>query len=290
MDERLLKRLVAVNKLPLPPTQRYPRFLTFHVLDAAQLATKLGSLNALVLLKELSAHAVGDELVLVDAAVHDHMHVLEWLYAHFTYVVNRDFVWSFDDVIKNGHAHVLAWLLQRSRGFNANRFLEHAVSYCNVEIVELLLADPHRAVLESDVDTLAFYGKLAMIEWLDARMPIQFTLGAMADAARGGYLDAMKWLVANRDLRPTKWSSYFAALYGNLGIIEWLFDNFPTRSHRESWTSQSSTDASTSCSSSTSISAVAARLDYSAKFSLVSRVASRCSRSTTATLAAPSRR
>lgn len=160
-------------------------------------------------------HAKGaewGESIAAAAAKSGHLDTLKYL---------RDTNASLDTSIaaaaKNGHMHILRWLLENGVKSHHSR---RPNSWSSIEGFELLHS--HGVPLDEYCVFAAFYGEMEMLRRLhEHAVPLHPC--AVVLATREGHLDVLDWLRAHGAPEPTQNDVQFGLnLTGNYGRCEWL--------------------------------------------------------------------
>lgn len=131
------------------------------------------------------------------AAMYGHVHILEYLHTtHATYDA-----FAACAAAGQGHVHVLEWFNEHGYILWQDRILQRAARENQIKVLEWACSQP----------STRFYRATGL------------TADIMAEAAKGGHVEAMQWL---RD-HGTDWNTYVsdaAAREGKLEALRWLVD------------------------------------------------------------------
>lgn len=156
------------------------------------------------------------ESVTTLAALHGHLHMLEWLAD-----IGRIDRWNVcSNAASGGHLHVVKW--GYGRGYYYHDVCVYAAQGGHVHVLDWYGVDRSDWILFTSSEA-ARNGHLDVLKWIH-RNNYEFESHTMEYAARGGHLHVIDWM-RNMMYPWRKDTCYYAAKHGHLELLEWLIKN-----------------------------------------------------------------
>jgi hypothetical protein len=137
--------------------------------------------------------------------------------------------YAADAAAKNGHLHILEYLVERKFDDFDEEACEYAAMNGHLDCLKYLHEVAKAPWDTETADAAALNGHLHILEYLVERKYDQYDEYACEDAARNGHLDCLKFLhetaKAPWDFRAVQYAQYNATLYNQPECLQYLLDN-----------------------------------------------------------------
>jgi hypothetical protein len=130
--------------------------------------------------------------------------------------------WSWEAAAVHGHMHILEWLRTASQIYDVKTPV-YAAKHGHLEVIKWWKHRLGKSLHATIGDAAASGGHLHILKWLLREGNIAPRPQAYSEAVRSGYLDVMKWL--HKQKVPIYESiAISAAAWGHLHILKWLYN------------------------------------------------------------------